>query len=128
MKAQKHGWRYALVLIGLGLLAMMVMDFNSRTAELRRLAAEKEVVSAQATNVMQTKIALEEEIAYATSEPAVMQWAYEDGHMVRSGDVPVVPVAPQEVTPVPTPTPTVVVSQVSNWQRWLSLFVGPQAP
>ena len=128
MKAQKHGWRFALVLVGLGLLAMMVMDFNSRTAELRRLAAEKDVVSAQATSVMQTQLALDDEIAYATSEPAVMQWAYEDGHMVRSGDVPVVPVAPQEVTPVPTPTPTVVVSQVSNWQRWLSLFVGPEAP
>jgi hypothetical protein len=128
MKAQKHGWRFALVLIGLGLLAMMVMDFNSRTAELRRLSAEKEVVSAQATSVMQTEIALEDEIAYATSEPAVMQWAYEDGHMIRSGDVPVVPIAPQEVTPVPTPVPTVVVPQTSNWQRWLSLFVGPQAP
>ncbi len=128
MKAQKAGWKYALLVFGLAILAMMVMDFNSRTAELRRLSAEREQVSAQLEGERATQAALESQIAYATSEASVVRWAYEYGHLVRPGDVPVVPISPANSTPVPTPKPVVKPTEVSNIQRWLSLFVGTDSP
>jgi hypothetical protein len=128
MKPQKVGWKYALLVFGLAILAMMVMDFNSRTAELRRLSAEREQVSAQLAGGRATQSALEADITYATSEAAVVRWAYEYGHMVRPGDIPVVPISPANSTPVPTPKPVIKPTETSNLQRWLSLFVGADAP
>jgi uncharacterized protein (DUF58 family) len=128
MMKERRGWRYGLLVMGLAVLALLVMDFNSRMAELRRLTAERELVSARVTQQVQTQNALKQQIAYATSERAVMEWAYQDGRMVRPGDNPVVPVAPAGATPSPTPAQVVTQVTVSNWERWLSLFIGPRTP
>ena len=50
MKTGNSGWRYALLVLGLALLAVMVMDFNRRTADLRRLTTEKEAGGAHGAN------------------------------------------------------------------------------
>jgi cell division protein FtsB len=122
MKRQWLGWKYALLVIGLVILVLLVMDFNNRMAELRRLSDQREVVAAEVAALEQTRISLETQIAYATSEGAVMQWAYQEGRWVQQGDVLVVPVSPGESTPVPqamlSPTP----QPESNWKIWLSLF------
>jgi cell division protein FtsB len=128
MKTGNSGWRYALLVLGLAVLAVMVMDFNRRTADLRRLTTEKEAVSAQVTSLVETQNGLKEQVAYATSDAAVMEWAYQDGHMIRQGDVPVIPIPADQVTPVPTPTPAPTQVQTSNWEKWLILFTGPKAP
>ena len=128
MKSQRRGWRYAILVVGLVLLALLVMDFNSRMAELSRLSSEREQVRVRATGVMETQMALQGQIAYATSEPAVERWAYEDAHMIRPGDKPVVPIAASQSTPTPTPAPKVTPPVISNWQKWLSLFTGPVTP
>ena len=111
---------------GLVLLVYLVTDFNSRTAELRRLEMQIENVAAEATQAVQAQQLLTTQIAYATSEPAVREWAYEEGHMVKPGDNPVVPVQASGSTPVPTPAPEVVQKPLSNWQMWLLLFVDYQ--
>ena len=113
--------KYALIVIALLVLVSLIMDFNSRTAELNRLTAEKEAVSARLVDKLLTKAALETQIAYATSEAAVEDWAY-GNHMKHSGDISVVPVEVSPITPTPTPRPVVVATQVSNLERWLSLF------
>jgi hypothetical protein len=128
MKTSNSGWRYALLVLGLAVLAAMVMDFNRRTADLRRLTTEKDAVGAQVTSLVETQNGLKEQVAYATSDSAVMEWAYQDGHMVRPGDVPVIPIPADQVTPVPTPTPVPTEVQTSNWEKWLILFTGPKAP
>jgi hypothetical protein len=116
--------RYVILVISLVLMAYMVMEFNGRTAELNRLRGEREVVSARLESKHATKAALEAQIAYATSDAAVMKWAYEN-HMARPGDYVVVPVQALQITPTPAPKPLVVTPEVSNIQRWLSLFVDP---
>lgn len=128
MKNQPPGYRYALVVIGLALLTMLVMDFNSRMAELRRLTAEREAVRENQDRFLGTKAALETQIAYATSEAAVIEWAYQDGHMVRPGDVAVVPLPAGQPTPTPMVTQVEVEEEVSYWQRWFALFFAPRAP
>jgi cell division protein FtsB len=123
MKRTWLGWKYALLVIGLIVLALLVMDFNNRMAELRRLSDKKEDVAAEATNLVETQIYLETQIAYTTSEAAVRDWAYEEGHMVREGENLVIPLEYPGFTPevniIPTPTP----APESNWQIWLSLFL-----
>src|SRR5512133_3975551 len=116
--------KYVVLVVSLVLLAYLVMDFNSRTAELNRLRTEQEVVTARLDSREKTRSALEAEIAYATSEAAVAEWAYQN-HMARSGDFVVVPVQPIQVTPTPAPKPVVFTSAVSNPERWLALFIDP---
>jgi hypothetical protein len=116
--------KYVVLVVSLVLLAYLVMDFNSRTAELNRLRAEQEAISTRLESRESTKSALAVEIAYATSEAAVAQWAYQN-HMAKPGDFVIVPVNPVQVTPTPAPKPTVVVTPVSNIQHWLALFFGP---
>jgi len=123
MKRFNFSWKYALIITGLVLLAFLVMDFNTRIAALRRLTLEKEAVSAQLVSLQQTNAALQTQIAYATSEAAVEDWAYEEGNLVRPGDNPVVPIAPPGGTPIVTPTPVETITTVNNWEMWLWLFV-----
>jgi hypothetical protein len=116
------------VIVLLVVMASLVMDFNSRMAELRRLSAENSIVSGQVTRQVQTRQALEAQIAYATSDAAVWRWAYEDAHMIRPGDNAVIPVQVTGAPPTPTPTPAPPLPEVPNWQRWISLFLGPISP
>jgi hypothetical protein len=117
------GWKPALILIGFAVLVLLVMDFNNRMAELRRLTAEKEVVSARVTSLVQTQASLETQVAYATSEAPVYYWAYNSEHLGREGDVLVVPIQADDNLPQPTPTPIVTPEVIQNWQVWMTLLV-----
>jgi hypothetical protein len=117
------GWKPVLILVGFAVLVLLVMDFNNRMAELRRLTAEKEDISARVTSLVDTQIALETQVAYATSEAAVYYWAYNFEHLGKEGDVLVVPIQPEGSLPQPTPTPVITPEIIQNWQVWLSLFV-----
>jgi hypothetical protein len=115
------------MIIGLAVLTLLVMDFNNRMAELKRLSSQHELVAAEVTSLVQTQTHLETQIAYATSEAAVMEWAYQEGHWLREGDVPVVPL-PDGSAPEPTAMPIPTQTQESNWQIWFSLFFDRQPP
>ncbi len=130
MKFPKKGLKPFLILGGFVVLILLVTDFNSRMAELRRLTAEKESVSARVTSLVQTQDVLKTQVADATSEAAVYAWAYNYGHLGREGDVIVVPKQQPGYTPEPTPTPVVTPEVIQNWQVWLSLFVDqpPKSP
>ena len=122
MKLKWLGWKYALLVIGLVVLAFLVMDFNSRMSELRRLRDKHEVVAQRVTNMVLTQVYLETEIAYATSEQAVREWAYQEGRMVRDGDVLIVPIPMAEITPTPMVVETPMAEVVSPWRVWWALF------
>jgi hypothetical protein len=123
MNKKGRGWKPALILIGFAVLVLLVMDFNNRMAELRRLTAEKEDVSARVTSLIETQLSLETQVAYATSEAAVYYWAYNFGHLGKEGDVLVVPIQVEGNLPQPTPTPAVTPEVIQNWQVWLTLFI-----
>jgi len=127
MKSRWLGWKYALLVIGLVVLTLLVMDFNNRMAALRRLTGEKEAVGAKVTGLVQTQMSLETQIAFATSDEAVEQWAYVEGHWVRQDEVLVVPLPEEGEPPTPVPTPMPTLQPESNWKIWLSLFVDPAA-
>lgn len=116
--------RRVVIVIGILLLGFVVLEFNRRLEELNTLNGQFELMQAQATQALQTQAALHTEVAYAGSDAAVEEWARTDGHYVRDGDLPVVPIpqpgAPpvEASTPVPTPTP------MQNWEVWWDLFFG----
>lgn len=116
-------WKYALIVIGLIIISLLVMDFNNRMAGLKRLSAKSGEVAAQATQLRQTEMILETQIAYATSQPAVEAWAYQEGHQVRPGEVLVVPLGREGDAPEPTAAPTPTPVPQSNWEIWISLFM-----
>jgi cell division protein FtsB len=115
-------FRQILMLLGLLVLVFLIMDFNNRMTELHRLSEQEEQVAVQATQIVQTKVYLETQIAYATSDKAVEEWARVQGHMIQPGDRPIVPLASEGGQVVATPTPVVGPVYVSNWQVWLALF------
>jgi len=116
--------RRVAVIVGIIALVFIVLEFNRRLEELKLLNKQNELVQAQATQAVQTQMALQTKVTYASSVNAVEEWARTDGHYIQDGDLPIVPIgqpgaAPVELsTPVPTPTP------MSNVQTWWDLFFG----
>jgi hypothetical protein len=123
MKKARNSWKPALMLVGFAVLVLLVMDFNSRMAELRSLTAEKEHVSARVTSLVETQQSLETQVAYATSEAAVYYWAYNFQRLGKEGDVLVIPIQQEGSQPQPTPTPIVTPEVIQSWQVWRSLMV-----
>jgi hypothetical protein len=119
----KVKWRNILIVLGLFLAVVLLVDFNRRMEELDRLTERVNAVRAEATTVIQTQIALAEQVAYATSDIAVEEWAYEN-KMVRPGEHPVGVVAGASATP--TPELTLVPQEVlqDTWRIWWELFFG----
>ncbi len=99
------------------------MDFNRRMEELDRLNAQLDAVRAEATVVVQTQTALAGQVAYATSDVAVEEWAYEN-KMIRQGEHPVGIIPNENVTPTPVSLQTPQVNKIPNWRIWWELFFG----
>jgi len=107
---------------GFIVLVLLVMDLNSRMADLRRLSAERDRVSAHVTSLVETQVSLETQVAQASSEEAVLLWALTHERWGRPGEVLVVPIQQEGTAPTPVPTPVPTPEVIHNWQVWVSLF------
>lgn len=116
--------RRVLVLIGILALVFIVLEFNRRLEELNMLNRQNQIIQTQATQAIQTQLALQTRVAYAGSDAAVEEWARTDGHYIQDGDLPVVPVGQPGAPPVEASTPTPVPTQPPNWEIWWNLFFG----
>lgn len=107
-------------------MVVLLLDFSRRIDTLDRLTSQLESVQADATYVMQTQEALMTQIAYATSDAAVEEWAYEDGKWVRIGEnlVEIVPLG--EATPTANEEIAPQTSEPPKWRIWWELFFGDQ--
>jgi hypothetical protein len=110
--------------IGILILVFIVLEFNRRLEELNMLNAQSELVQRQATQAVQTQLALQTQVAYAGSNAAVEEWARTDGHYIKDGDLPVVPLGQPGSPPVEAGTPTPIPTQPANWEVWWNLFFG----
>jgi cell division protein FtsB len=112
-----------LVIIAI-ILFFLVMDLNNRLNELSRLSAQQSKAETVIAVLNGTLGSLETQVAHATSEGAVEQWAYEEGHMTRPGEKLIIPLSPPGTTSIPLTNPTPTIVPVSNWQVWLALLSG----
>ena len=122
MKPSRTRIRQAFIILGMLVMVMLVMDFNTRMADLSRLEGFSEAVAADATESLQTLVHLETQIAYATSDQAVEDWARVQARMIRPGDHPIVPIPVEGQLPTSTPVPVEASDPVEPWQVWLELF------
>jgi len=118
--------RRLVTFFGLAVLLLLILDFNSRLESLSRLKNEAATVRAQATGVMVTRAALETQLAYATSDEAVSQWAREQNGMAQPGDIVVAPIALPGSQQQPTPLPLTTPPSLPPWQTWWEYFFGPR--
>lgn len=116
--------RRVVVMIGIFALVFIVLEFNRRLEELNMLNKQHEVVMTQATQAVQTQLALQTQVAYAGSTAAVEEWARTDGHYIQDGDLPVVPIGQPGAAPIEVNTPTPVPTQSAKWEVWWNLFFG----
>jgi hypothetical protein len=119
----KPKWRNTLIIIGLFIAVVLLVDFNRRMEELNRLTTKLEAVHAQGTTIMQTQAALVTQVAYATSDQAVEQWAYQN-RWVRVGEHPVELIPAGDATATPEPPSLVQTENPPNWRIWWELFFG----
>ena len=106
------------------LLFFLVMDLNNRLNELSRLSAQQEKAATVIAQLESTLSRLDTQVAFANSEGAVEEWAYEEGHMTRPGENLVIPLMPAGSTPIPEVIITSTPEPVENWQIWLALITG----
>ena len=116
--------RRVFIAAGVLILMFMVMDFNTRLENLNRLNNQREVVREQATQAMQTELAMQTAVAYATSDQAVEDWARSEARYQKPGDQPVVPLGQPGSEPVISSTPTPIPTPKPNWLIWQELFFG----
>jgi hypothetical protein len=116
--------RRVVVLIGILALVFIVLEFNRRLEELNMLNQQSDLVRAQASQAVQTQLALQTQAAYAGSDTAVEEWARTDGHYIRDGDLPVVPLGQPGAPPIDAGTPAPTPTQPANWEVWWDLFFG----
>ena len=116
--------RRLVIMIGILILAFLVLEFNRRLEELNMLNQQYELVNAQATQAIETQLALQTQVAHAGSNAAVEEWARTDGHYIQDGDLPVVPLGGPGLGPVEASTPTPIPTRPENWQVWWNLFFG----
>lgn len=110
--------------IGILVLVFIVLEFNRRLEELNMLNEQSELVQLQATQAVQTQLALQTRVAYAGSDAAVDEWARTDGHYIKDGDLPVVPLGQPGSAPIEVSTPTPIPTPPANWEVWWKLFFG----
>lgn len=114
--------RRVVAIIGMLILVFVVLEFNRRLEELQMLNDQNELMHAQATQSIQTRSALETQVAYASSNAAVEEWARTDGHYIQDGDLPVVPIGQPGAAPIEASTPVPTRTPMQNWEVWWTLF------
>lgn len=122
--------RFLILMISGVVLILMVLGFNSRVSELRQLSAEATRMAGQQADLKRTQAVLTTKIVEAQSDDRIKRWAYEDAKMVQegSGDHLVVPLTDEQAAPEATPTAEVEIQPVENWQVWMALLFGQDAP
>ena len=112
------------LVVGAVILFFLVMDLNNRLNELSRLTEQENKAATVVNQLQSTLEVLQTQVAYASSEGAVEQWAYNEGHMARPGEKLIIPLSPAGTTPLAFVEETPVPTPVPNWQIWFALISG----
>ena len=125
-KIKKIKWadRRLITIIAIVVLVFLMMDFNNRMTTMIRLNNEEAGLQTRIAELKATQVMLEDQIAYATSEIAVEEWARESNRMIEEGDHPIILLQPNNYKPVPTPLPEREVLVRSRLEIWKELLFG----
>ena len=122
MKKPSFDFRKITIYIALIVIFFLLMGLSARFNELTKLTEQNNLMQTEVAALKITEYAIETQIAYATSEIAVEEYAREQGYMVKPGEVLVVPLSDNKVTPTPITIPIVESEPIPNWTIWYELF------
>ncbi len=102
----------------------MLLGLNDRLTEYFKLSRQRNEIATEVYGLQSTEIALRTQIAYASGDNAVEDWARGEAHMAQSGDMVIVPLTPNSIaagsSTASTPTP----SSLENWEIWKNFLFG----
>jgi cell division protein FtsB len=110
------------VLVAAGIL--ILGDLNSRMVDARRLERDAEALQTEVAAEATRNADLKTQVAGATGEAQVREWAHSQAGMVQEGERLVVPLAEEGQYSAVTPTPTPALGEPSNWEVWWALLFG----
>ena len=125
-KIKQFNWtdRRFLLVVVIAALVFLMMDFNNRMVNMLQLDHQEKALSTQVSALKATKSQIEADLAYATSDKALEQWARESGHLINEGDRPIVVIPPANQIITPSPSPQTKTLTLDRWQIWKELFLG----
>lgn len=100
----------------------ILLGLNSRLSDLFRLSSYRNSMQTKVVSLRGTDIALKTQIAFATSDLAVEEWARDQAHLVLPGDQVIVPLPQDSITTQNTASLTPTPIPIDNWQVWWDLF------
>jgi hypothetical protein len=116
-----------LLVVGLAAGLLIMLDFNRRQAEAQRLEADRDRVATEVAQLQWEHDALQTQVAYATTDAAVVEWAHEHGKLVQPDEVLVVPLVPSP-GPTAAPPPATPPPLPAAWVLWWNLFFDIRPP
>lgn len=122
MKKTPFDIRKISIYVALIVIFFLLMGLSARFNELSKLSDQNNFMQTEVAALKITEYFIETQIAYATSEVAVEEYAREQGYMVKPGEVLVVPISENQITPTPYVLPTQESESVPNWKIWYQLF------
>jgi hypothetical protein len=105
--------------VGVILLLILVIDFNSRMVHLLELRGELEIEQARLEELLIEEHALQQAIVYAESDEAIAEWAREQNWMGQEGDIVVVPIPDGSVVLEEATESAEPQEYISNWDAWI---------
>jgi cell division protein FtsB len=119
MKSLRSWMKRILTAVGVILLLVLVIDFNSRMVHLLELRGELEAEQARLDELVQEEAVLEQAIGFAESDEAIDEWAREQNRMGQEGDIVVVPISDGTILEVEQTEVAEPQDYISNWEAWI---------
>lgn len=121
MKFWRNSMKEILIVVLVLVVVLVVMDYNTRIEKLTHLNDKALIARAQATHAVETQVALQTQIAVATSDPITEEEARNQGQ-IQEGDQLVVPLPAQGNLPPDVIVSTPVPEHLMKWEIWYALF------
>jgi cell division protein FtsB len=107
------------------ILAVLILgDLNRRMTNARRLERDARDLNTEVAQLEQENDGLQTQVAGATSDAMVEEWARTEGRLVREGERLIIPVPADPASAQVATTPQAPVERPSNLEVWLALLFG----
>jgi cell division protein FtsB len=113
-------WLLALVVAAVLILG----DLNRRMSDARRLQRDQLTLQTEDASIASQNDDLRTQVAEATNDVLVEEWARGQAGMVREGEHLILPLPEGGATPVPTPSRDESTANATNWDIWWALLFG----
>ena len=121
-KLKQINWtdRRLITVVVIVILVVLMMDFNNRMSNMIQLNQMETILQTKLAGLEATRLVVEDDIAYATSDRALEEWAREKDRLIAEGDHPIIIMPPSDYAPAPTATPkpeTVILTRLDIWKE-----------